>query len=194
MCTFKEFCDAYRNGHLLDLFHSRSLQVKNNPRIQDLLSGRPLMDSRKSVWYLKQSILVEDDTGEEYIVDPSTVLDYGFINCRNASEWKQLMKVYRDFFNNNHGDPLAFHEAAMKGNLYGFLSNIGRGIIRGPKFQRLMRTYPGPNPLPDLRILRRSLCSKRQAPLAISKMQALFFIIGVIGIVLGLFLMRPLPL
>ncbi|KAF8558340.1 hypothetical protein OG21DRAFT_1504392 [Imleria badia] len=140
MCTFKEFCDAYRTHRLLDLFHSKGLQGDNN-RLRDLLQG----DGTKSVWYLKQSIVQENSTKEKSSMSPAVVVDYGFMNCRNDSERRQLKRVYKAFFDSRNGDPLALHEAAMKGNIHDYLSTVVQGL-KDPKFQRLMKN---PYPLPD---------------------------------------------
>jgi hypothetical protein len=144
MCTFKEFCDAYRTGCLLDLFHSKGLQVNDNAHLQDLLHGPTYC--HKSVWDLKQSILHENSTKEESRMPPSVMVDYGFMNCRNDSERRQLRRVYKAFFDSHNGDPLALHEAAIKGNIHSYVSKGVQGL-RDPKFQRLMKN---PYPLPDL--------------------------------------------
>ena len=77
---------------------------------------------------------------------PSVVADYGFMNCRNDSERRQLKRVYKAFFDSRDGDPLALHEAAIKGNIHGYVSKVVQGL-RDPKFQRLMKNL---YPLPDL--------------------------------------------
>jgi hypothetical protein len=143
MCTFKEFCDAYRDGCLLDLFHSKGLQVNDHAHLRDLLHGPTYC--HKSVWDLKQSILREHSTKEESRMPPSVMVDYGFTNCRNDSERRQLKRVYKAFFDSRNGDPLALHEAAIKGNIHGYVSQVVQGL-RDPKFQRLMRN---PYPLPE---------------------------------------------
>jgi len=143
MCTFKEFCDAYRNRRLLDLFHAKGLQVNTTTQLQDLLSSGLW---RKSVWSLKKFVLQEASADEQSGMAPSITVDYGFVNCKNASERRHLKKVYKDFFTFHHGDPLALHEACIKGNIYGFISNIIQDL-HGPKYQRLMKNlYPLPDP------------------------------------------------
>ena len=141
-CTFKEFCDAYRTRRLLDLFDSKGFPVKRRDHFRDILHS----DRKKSVWYLKQSILQEDSTKEEIVAPPSVMVDYGFINCRNDSERRQLKRVYKAFFDSHDGHPLALHEAAIQGNIHGYLSNVMQGL-RDPKFERLMKN---PYPLLDL--------------------------------------------
>jgi len=143
-CGFKEFCDAYRGRRLLDLFRSKGVEV-NDPRghLRDLLHGPA--GCRKSVWCLKRMIVQEDATEEESVMERSVMVDYGFVNCKNDSEKRQLKRVYKAFFDND-GDPLVLHEVAIKGNLYGYLSTVVKGL-KDPKFKRLMKN---PYPLPDL--------------------------------------------
>ncbi|KAF8558341.1 hypothetical protein OG21DRAFT_1234824 [Imleria badia] len=117
------------------------LQVDNN-HLRDLLQG----GATKSVWYLKQPIVQEESTKEESSMIPAVVVDYGFMNCRNDSERRQLKRVYKAFFDNHNGDPLALHEAAIKGDIHGYLSTVVQGL-KDPKFRRLMKN---PYPLPDL--------------------------------------------
>ena len=144
MCTFKEFCEAYRAHRLLDLFRFKGLQVNDHSQLRDLLQAEGL--GTKSVWFLKQAIVREDSTKEEVSMVPAVVVDYGFMNCRNESEKRQLKRVYKAFFDSPKGDPLALHEAAIKGNIHDYLSTVVQGL-KDPKFQRLMKN---PYPLPDL--------------------------------------------
>ena len=142
MCTFKEFCDAFCGRRLIDLFHSKGLKVNDNEQLRDLLHS----ESKKSVWSLKQAIVQEESTKEEAFINRPVMMDYGFINCRNDSERRELKRVYRAFFEKHNEDPLALHEAAIKGNIHGYLSNVVQGL-RDPKFRRLMKNL---YPLPDL--------------------------------------------
>ena len=138
MCTFKEFCDAYRTHRLPHLFDSKGLRVINPVQFQDILQSQ----WRKSVWYLKQAIAHEDFTKTESNMVPAVSVDYGFVNCRDDSEKRRLKKVYMDFFDSPNGDPLALHEAAVKGNIYGYISTVVKDL-QDPMFQRLMESsYP----------------------------------------------------
>lgn len=74
---------------------------------------------------------------------PAVLVDYGFANCRNDSEKRRLKKVYKDFFDSPNGDPLALQEAAIKGNIYGYISTVVKGLRDPITFQRLMKNpYP----------------------------------------------------
>jgi len=135
MCTFDEFCDAYRNRRILDLFHSKGLQVNDNAHLQNILSGDP-ESWMNSAWILKKFVLHRPSSGEESTAIIPFIMEYGFINCRNPDDWKQLERVYKDFFTVHHGDPSALFEACAAGNLYGFLSTVIPGLPR--KHQRLL--------------------------------------------------------
>ncbi|KAF8440854.1 hypothetical protein L210DRAFT_3538536 [Boletus edulis BED1] len=119
-CTFKEFCDAYRDHRLFSLFRSKGLPVDDSQRVQD-------------------PIAVGFDTA------PSAMVDYGLFNCENDSERQQLRRAYKAFFDSPHGDPSALHEAAIEGNIHGYLSTVVQGL-ENPVFRRLMEN---PYPLPE---------------------------------------------
>ena len=187
LCTFKEFCDAYRDRRLLKLFCSKGLC---NDKLRDLLPGPLPTDGKESVWDLKGFVLQEGCTGEETSIPSSVTVDYGFINCMNASERQQLKKVYKYYFDNPHGDPLALHEAAMKGSLYDFLSNKVQGL-HGPEFQRLLKNQ---HPYLNLVLSRKPWFSAWQAPSFILNTKALVFVAGLCGVLLVMFSMRVLSL
>ncbi|KAG9310126.1 hypothetical protein JVU11DRAFT_9740 [Chiua virens] len=142
----RKFCDMYCARRLLDFFHAKGLQLENCANFQDILHSHA--NGNKSVWRLKQLIAQEESAsaGGEPIIVPSIMMDYGFFNCKSDSEQRQLKRVYKAFFYTHRGDPLALHEAAIKGNIHGFLSTVVQGL-RDPKFQRLMKNL---YPLPDL--------------------------------------------
>ncbi|KAG6372895.1 hypothetical protein JVT61DRAFT_7332 [Boletus reticuloceps] len=140
-CTFKEFCDAYRDHRLLSLFRSKGLPVDDGRgHLGGLLGG----DWKKSVWFLKQNV-VQDPIAEGFGMAPAVMVDYGFFNCETDSERQQLRRAYKAFFDSPHGDPSALHEAAIKGNIHGYLSTVVQGL-ENPVFRRLMEN---PYPLPE---------------------------------------------
>ena len=139
-CTSDVFCKAYRERRLLDLFHAQGLRVSDSTHLRDL--HRPA-DMTKSVWYLKQYIM-EDAAVQKAVMHSSVMVDYGFMNCKNDAEKRQLKRMYKAFFD-SHGDPLALHEATIQGNLHGFPTKVVQGL-RDCKFERLMKN---PYPLPD---------------------------------------------
>jgi len=140
-CTFKEFCDAYRTHSLPSLFNSKGLRVNNRVHFQSVLQA----GWTKSVWYLKQAVAQENVTEAESNMVPAVLVDYGFGNCKIDSEKRRLWNVYRDFFDSPNGDPLALHEAALEGNIHGYVSTVVNGL-QDPMFQRLMKN---PYPLPE---------------------------------------------
>ncbi|KAH7890143.1 hypothetical protein F5I97DRAFT_642652 [Phlebopus sp. FC_14] len=134
-CTFKEFCNAFRSSTLLDLFGAKEIIMDLiSSSVQDVLRG-----PHKSVWCLKQVALQDDPN---FQVPNPVWFDYGFMNCKNDSEKRQLRRVYKAFFASPGADPLALHEAAIKGKIHGYVSNIVKGT-KNPKFERLMKNmYP----------------------------------------------------
>lgn len=136
MCTFDEFCDAYCNHRLLDLFHSKGLQVSSNACT---LLRNSEVQMELSVWLLKKFVLHGPSSTEEFNMMARVILDYG-VNCRNPGDWQQLRKVYKDFFTIHHGDASAFYKARIEGNLYGFLSNVMPGLTQ--EHQRLLTLQP----------------------------------------------------
>ncbi|KIJ63378.1 hypothetical protein HYDPIDRAFT_134545 [Hydnomerulius pinastri MD-312] len=138
-CTFTEFCDAFRTYRLFDLLKSKELWVHTIQYLSDVLQG-PMT---KSVWTLKQYIFTEEEQAQMH---PAVRVDYGFMNCRNDSEWRQLKRVYKAFFDTRDANPIALHEAAIKGKIYEFISGVVKGA-RNSKFQRLMKNL---YPLPDV--------------------------------------------
>ena len=98
LCTFEEFCDAYRTHRLSNLFDDKGLRVNNRVHFQNILQANRI----SSVWYLKQAVAQEDFTEAESNIVPAALVDYGFANCRNDSEKQGLRKAYKDFFDSPH--------------------------------------------------------------------------------------------
>ncbi|KZT05622.1 uncharacterized protein LAESUDRAFT_223155 [Laetiporus sulphureus 93-53] len=125
-CSFSELCDAYNSSDLLSLFQRHGLKgnVSNIPHLQEVLEGSPT--SFKSVWYLKQFAVSECDTVP---LQQQASADYGFTNCvtngkPDAEKKEMLRKVYREAFLKKKADPLELHEAAIKGKIFEFVSEL----------------------------------------------------------------------
>ncbi len=86
---------------------------------------------------------------------PSVVCDYGFANCKDASEWKLLDDLYKQLFALYGMDPLALHEACIKGKLLKFAKKHVKLPRRTAKYTRLLKN-PCPFPHMDGGGLRRS--------------------------------------
>ncbi|KAG1746942.1 hypothetical protein EDB19DRAFT_1926927 [Suillus lakei] len=140
-CTFNEFCDAFCSSHILDLFHKNGISM-NVRHLADILQNNSTL---KSVWLLKQfAIRTDEESAEGCIVVNPVGVDYGFMNCKKDSEIQALKKVYRTFFERPGADPLALHDAAIHGNIFGYL---GSSMKLNAKYERLMKN---PYPLPLL--------------------------------------------
>ncbi|KAG1756132.1 hypothetical protein EDD22DRAFT_912570 [Suillus occidentalis] len=133
-CTFDEFHDAFCSARILDLFRKYGIQADDR-YLSDVMQNH---DMNKSVWDLKQFAIQT----EGKIVN-SVACDYGFMNCRKDAEIQALKKVYRTFFERHDADPLALHDAALRGDIFGYLGSM---MKLNAKYERLMKN---PYPLPD---------------------------------------------
>lgn len=139
-CTFDEFHDAFCSARILDLFRKHGIDVDVR-YLADVMQNHRM---NKSVWDLKQfAIRTDKENAEDGIVN-SIACDYGFMNCRKDSEIQALKKVYRTFFERRDADPLALHDAALRGDIFGYLGSL---MKLNAKFERLMKN---PYPLPVL--------------------------------------------
>ncbi|KAG1852431.1 hypothetical protein DFJ58DRAFT_411380 [Suillus subalutaceus] len=139
-CTFDEFCDAFSSARILDLFRKNGIVVDVR-YLADVLQNH---DMHKSVWDLKQFAIQTNEQNPEGRMVNSVACDYGFMNCRKDAEVQALKKVYRSFFERHDADPLALHDAAIRGNIFGYLGSL---IKLNRKYERLMKN---PYPLPVL--------------------------------------------
>ncbi|KAG2112458.1 hypothetical protein BD769DRAFT_1364456 [Suillus cothurnatus] len=138
-CTFDEFYNAFRSARILDLFHKNGIEVD----IRYLADALQNYRMRKSVWVLKQFV-IQTNTHPEARMENSIACDYGFMNCRNDAEIQALKKIYRSFFERHNANPLALHDAAIRGNIFGYLGSL---MKLNKKNKRLMKN---PYPLPVL--------------------------------------------
>ncbi|KIK46118.1 hypothetical protein CY34DRAFT_800828 [Suillus luteus UH-Slu-Lm8-n1] len=133
-CTFDEFHDAFCSARILDLFRKHGIEADDR-YLSDVMQNHHM---NKSVWDLKQFAIQT----EGKIVN-SVACDYGFMNCRKDAEIQALKKVYRTFFERHDADPLALHNAALRGDIFGYLGSL---MKLNAKYERLMKN---PYPLPD---------------------------------------------
>lgn len=131
-CTFDEFWKAYDSGKLIQLMDEKGLKTERQefPYLEKFLSVRP-GGQRPSVWALKQ-FLADGDTVDS---NDSMFDDYGFRNCQNVADLKDLMRVYQNIL--QIANPLELHQACVEGNLYEFCKIYN--VRLDSKFQRLMR-------------------------------------------------------
>ncbi|KAG1818125.1 uncharacterized protein BJ212DRAFT_1429494 [Suillus subaureus] len=139
-CTFDEFCDAFRSARILDLFRKNGINVDLR-YLADVLQHHRI---RKSVWVLKQFVIQTNKQNPESRMENFIAFDYGFMNCRKDAEIQALKKVYRSFFERHDANPLALHDAAIRGNIFGYLGSL---MKLNRKHKGLMKN---PYPLPGL--------------------------------------------
>lgn len=111
-CSFDEFCAAYTSRTLPSLFAQHSI-VLDDPFVLDLLSGNL---SNKSVWDLK--LYVIQPTSANARLMTSVAADYGFMFCENEEDNEDLKQVYKQVFLRPGADPLALHQAAIRGRIF----------------------------------------------------------------------------
>ncbi|KAG5635941.1 hypothetical protein H0H81_009626 [Sphagnurus paluster] len=147
-CSFDELVDAFDSATLPQLMDSKGFgQLRR--AITDLDDFMGSTSFRKSVWDLKQ--LVEVASGEGGgtfdLVIPSVRVDYGFMNCRSDSEFKDLIALYKQVFDMEHFSPIGLHEAAIQGKLLEHMEKFVQLKKSARKqFVRLLKNiYPLPS-------------------------------------------------
>lgn len=146
-CSFDEFCKAYESSTIPELFDRHGISFSNTRLFRDVMSGTPHVN--KSVWNLKHYIdeLICTDMGKGPTPIPSVSCDYGYFNCKVPAECKLLDDLYKYLFTELQVDPLALHEACLKGELLEFAKNSGMKL--SPHTTKYTRLLKNPYPLPD---------------------------------------------
>ena len=138
-CTFDDFCDAYSSGTLLDLFANNGVAIPSEQAylLADVFAGSRPDESMKSVWNLKQWVA----SGCEGSPHISVAVDYGFFNCSDQEDRRQLITLYKTFFESPHSDPIKLHEACAAGRLLHFFTEEVKMTLPGSRqlFQRLLK-------------------------------------------------------
>jgi hypothetical protein len=140
--SFDKFCQAYTSSSLPKLFADSGFPITNR-FILDVLSSR----NYKSVWYLKDFVFADDEMARNGSAPPSIGLDYGFFNCQNVDEVIALRSAYKQVLSPTDADPLALHEACLRGELFEYVKQKAR-LKPQQLFKRLMK-----NPYPLVSIL-----------------------------------------
>lgn len=138
--TFQEFVDACATSTLTKLFSDKGLPI-GSPYIQDALTDRP---SAKSVWTLKEFVCADEEMRQDSKPPLPICVDYGFFNCRNSEEEACLRSIYKIILDKPDSDPLALHQACLRGELFDHCRQL-LDLDPPGKFRRLMRNvYPLP--------------------------------------------------
>lgn len=144
-CTFDEFCNAYASSVIPALFKRYNIPLGDNPKFRDVMTPPLGRGTNKSVWDLKQYV---DQLASSQADNPpapvrSVVCDYGFANCKDTSERKLLDDLYKKLFGLFGMDPLALHEACIKGELLEFAKKHVKLAPWTAKYTRLLKNpYP----------------------------------------------------
>ena len=117
--TFEQFWKAFEAGKLIELMDSKGLKnLRSGLLFLEGFLSVPPTGPHPSVWSLKQFLKINDL--EKRPPAPSVLCDYGFGNCRTREETWLLMETYKK--TSETANPLALHQACVKGQLFSFVS------------------------------------------------------------------------
>ena len=138
-CAFDEFVSSMIDSSIVELFRKYGLA----DRILRMRNFKEFMVMVKkwhhSVWELKRFTRMNGS-------DPfrAVVVDYGFMNCKEARQRMQLRSIYQEYFESG-GDEMELHEACIAGKLASFLQSVfGRLLVPPESFSN---PYPLENQL-----------------------------------------------
>ncbi|KAH6908245.1 hypothetical protein BKA70DRAFT_1281037 [Coprinopsis sp. MPI-PUGE-AT-0042] len=121
--SFNEFYHAYENAQLVDLFNRKGLTQsaafrRVTDEFEDVVGGwaRGIL---KSAWHLKAFVQGPNPIrpGDMLGVYGPTHADYGWINCKNVQDLKQLLRAYQRYFNSPGASCSELHSACINGRL-----------------------------------------------------------------------------
>ncbi|KAI0355491.1 hypothetical protein OH77DRAFT_1384013, partial [Trametes cingulata] len=126
----------YPSSSVPALFQRHGLQC--SPLFPEVMSGTPHWG--QSVWDLKQRIDQLAAGTPPATIIPSVYADYGYMNCKSTTDGMLLDSVYKSYFARPGADPLALHEACIRGKLFKYLEPLVRWPHRQRgKYARLLR-------------------------------------------------------
>ncbi|KAJ7054651.1 hypothetical protein C8F01DRAFT_481024 [Mycena amicta] len=116
-CSYDEFLAAFRALKIIELIDSKGLRSRRlmHPYLADILQ-RETVFGNKSVWDLKQHIVLGSESARESLPTPVWA-DYGFVNCKSDAEYEELKQVYTTIFERKDANPLELHKACIGGKL-----------------------------------------------------------------------------
>ncbi|KAF1807869.1 hypothetical protein P152DRAFT_485903 [Eremomyces bilateralis CBS 781.70] len=133
-CPFDEFWNAMVESRMVELFRKygladRILHLRNFKNFMAIVKKR-----HQSVWELKRFTLMN-------VADPfrAVVVDYGFMNCKDARQRMQLRAIYQEYFERGE-DEMRLHEACIAGKLGSFLESVLGSLAVRPDLLR--NSYP----------------------------------------------------
>ncbi|KAH9852003.1 hypothetical protein C2E23DRAFT_886210 [Lenzites betulinus] len=148
VCTFDAFAAAYRTSSLLSLGEAHgihlscSLSGAAKVLFFDVMSESPR--GFKTVWPLKQYVdrirdLDSDSSAPRPSLSQAAQEDYGFVNCRDATERKLLDQLCLAYFAHLDADPLDLHKACVRGALVEYVSGFVKLKPKTKAYRRLLR-------------------------------------------------------
>ncbi|KAI0371430.1 hypothetical protein BV20DRAFT_1051459 [Pilatotrama ljubarskyi] len=141
-CSFQDFCVAFESSAIPALFERYGLGC--SVLFYDVMSGH----WRKSVWDLKHRVdqlATASSTDPAPTLIPSVFADYGYMNCRDATDAKRLDSAYRRYFAHPSANALDLHRACIQGRLSKYLGPFMQWKKRyeRPRYVRLLKNmYP----------------------------------------------------
>ncbi|KAG6916486.1 hypothetical protein DXG01_006680 [Tephrocybe rancida] len=100
----------------------------------------------KSVLYLEHFVEVEDS---DFRPHKAILVDYGFLNCKDATDFDNSKGLYKQIFGMPRGSPVDLQKARIQGKLFNFvdkLITLKKKVTR----KRMWRILKNPYPLPDI--------------------------------------------
>ncbi|EMR61650.1 hypothetical protein UCREL1_11423 [Eutypa lata UCREL1] len=121
-CTFNEFWGSMAESAIVELFDKYGLTDIISPmrNFKDFMAS--VKKWHQSVWELKRFTRMN-------VSDPfrAVVVDYGFMNCKDAHQRMQLRSMYQEYFERGE-DEMRLHEACVAGQLASFLQTVFGGL------------------------------------------------------------------
>ncbi|KAH6883759.1 hypothetical protein BKA70DRAFT_1341422 [Coprinopsis sp. MPI-PUGE-AT-0042] len=150
--SFQEFFDTIESSGMINLLKSKVSWPQGfvggdeeiSKEFEDVMSGSG-QGVYKSVWWLKAFVQRQVElVNPDFQIIPSIRVDYGFMNCRNDTERRTLLGLYRLYFESENPKPrpLELHQACIKGQLFEHLSTFPRVKLREEHRRLLKNPYP----------------------------------------------------
>lgn len=121
-CTFDEFWSSMAESSIVELFSKYGLadEISHMRNFKNFMAL--VKKWHQSVWELKRFTRMD-------VAHPfrAVVVDYSFMNCKNAHQRIQLRGMYREYFERGE-DEMRLHEACVAGKLASFLQSVFGGL------------------------------------------------------------------
>ncbi|KZS98762.1 hypothetical protein SISNIDRAFT_480371 [Sistotremastrum niveocremeum HHB9708] len=120
LCTFDEFSQAYRTSTLISLMDRKGLKemrlaMPQAHEFEAVLSESP--GNISTIWWLKSYALLTKSN-----LHLTVLIPYGFGNCRDRAEFRQLMQFYNTHFREGKVPPFELQKAAEHDRIFDYIS------------------------------------------------------------------------